>query len=247
MAALPAEPGFVGPAGYLDRMGPLESTHPVAVHRRRTLGLLALTVTLVCSLLLVLMFLIDLGGAEYALLVAALPLLVAAPAATVLLRKARTPELIELYEGGIAHVLGGVRRAWTWQQVRAIDVTERGPGSYTGSDIDCTIRFDDGALVHFTGLTENSRVILGALGTHCAAAAREPVRKQVKGRAEAVLGAIVLAGGGVATWAVLTGMDTIDPDGSTHIRLAFIALVCAVPAFIAAILLVAVLATGRQR
>lgn len=227
-------------------MGPLQSTHPVATHRRRTLGLVTLTVALVSALLLVLMLVVDLGGAEYALVLAAFPLLFAAPAAVVLLRKARRPELIELYEGGLAHVLAGTRRAWTWEQVKAIDVTERGAYSYTGSDIDCTIRFDDGALLYFSGLTENSRVVVGALGTHCAAAAREPIRKRHKARAVVVLGSVTLVGGGVAAWAFSTSARTVDPDGSTHIGLAMLAVACVVPAVISLILLVSVLVTGRR-
>src|SRR5689334_4353671 len=134
-------------------MGPLRSTHAVASDRRRVLGRVLLIVALVSTGLLALMIVIDLGGAQYGLVFAAFPFLLAAPASVVLLRKARKPEVIELYEGGLAHILAGVRRQWSWEQVRAVDVAERGTYSYTGSDIDCTIRFDDGALLHFTGLT----------------------------------------------------------------------------------------------
>ena len=225
-------------------MGQLLSSHPVATDRRRVLGRVSLIVALVSALLLVLMFVIDLDGAQYALIFAAFPLLIAGPAAVVLLRKARAPEVIELYDGGIAHVLGGTRRSWTWEQVRAIDVVERGEYSYTGSDLDCTIRFDDGQLLHFSGLTQDSRVIVGALGTHCAAAAREPVRKAYKARAVAVLGGITLAGGGVATWAFFTAADT--PDGGDQFGLAILAVACVVPAVISLILLISVLVTGRR-
>src|SRR5689334_5768354 len=106
-----------------------------------------------------------------------------------------------IYEHGLAHHFGGVRREWTWDQVEAVDVANLG----------CTIRFSDGALLHFTGQTENSRTIVAALDTHCPAAASVPVRKTQKARAAAVLGGITLAGGGVATWATLTVSHT--PDG----------------------------------
>jgi hypothetical protein len=88
-------------------MGPVRSTHPVATGRRRVLGRVSLIVALVSALLLALMFVIDLGGAQYALIFAAFPFLLAAPASVVLLRKARTPEVIELY--GVAVVLGKKR------------------------------------------------------------------------------------------------------------------------------------------
>ncbi|MGW6928656.1 hypothetical protein ACWGE0_01250 [Lentzea sp. NPDC054927] len=225
-------------------MGQLRSTHPVATDRRRVLGRVSLVVALASALLLVLMFVIDLGGAQYALIFAAFPFLLAAPASVVLLRKARTPELIELYDDGIAHVLGGVRRSWTWDQVRAIDVAERGEHSYTGSDLDCTIRFADGNLLHFNGLTENSREIIGALGTHCLDAANEPVRKKHKARAATILGSITLVGGGVATWAFFTVPST--PDGGDQFGLAMLAVACVVPAVISLILLISVLVTGRR-
>ncbi|WP_086661649.1 hypothetical protein [Lentzea kentuckyensis] len=225
-------------------MGTLLSSHPVATDRRRVLGRVLLIVALASALLLTLMFVVDLGGAQYALVFAAFPLLLAGPAAVVLLRKARTPEVIELYDGGIAHVLGGTRRSWTWEQVRAIDVAERGEYSYTGSDLDCTIRFDDGRLLHFSGLTQDSRVIVGALGTHCAAAAREPVRTKYKGRAAAVLGSITLVGGGVAAWAITAVPHT--GEGGDQFGLAMLAVACVVPAVISLILLISVLVTGRR-
>ncbi|GAB2837635.1 hypothetical protein [Lentzea nigeriaca] len=225
-------------------MGPLQSTHVVATDRRRVMGRVLLVVALVSALLLVLMFVIDLDGAQYALIFAAFPLLIAGPAAVVLLRKAGKPEVIEVYESGLAHEFGGVRRAWTWDQVKAVDVAERGTYSYTGSDIDCTIRFADGALLHFTGLTQDSRVIVAALGTHCAAAAREPIRKHVKGRAAAVLGPITLVGGGITAWAISTIPGT--PDGGDQFGLAMLAVACVVPAVISLILLISVLVTGRR-
>jgi hypothetical protein len=225
-------------------MSTLRSTHPVATDRRRVLGRVLLVVALVSALLLALMFVIDLGGAQYALIFAAFPLLLAAPASVVLLRKARTPEVIELHDDGIAHVLGGLRRSWTWDQVRAIDVAERDKYSYTGSDLDCTVRFADGRMLHFGGLTEDSRAIVSALRTHCLDATREPVRKKYKGRAAAILGSITLVGGGVATWAFFTVPGT--PDGGDQFGLAMLAVACVVPAVISLILLIAVLVTGRR-
>jgi hypothetical protein len=128
--------------------------------------------------------------------------------------------------------------------VRAVDVAERGERSYTGSDLDCTIRFHDGRLLHFSGLTENSRVIVGALDTHCPAAAREPVRKKYKVRAASILGAITLVTGAVATWAVYTVPRT--QDGGDQFGLAMLAVACVVPAVISLILLISVLVTGRR-
>jgi hypothetical protein len=229
-------------------MGRLLSTHSVDTGRRRVLGRVMLIVALVSALLLAAMFVIDLGGAQYALVVAVFPLLIAGPAAVVLLRRSGGPELIELYEHGLAHHYGGVRREWTWDQVEAVDVAERGatsyPTSYTGSDPGCTIRFADGALLHFTGLTENSRTIVAALAAHCPAAARVPVRRAHKARAAAVLGGVTLAGGGVAAWAMLTVSHT--PGGGDQSGPAMLAVACVVPAVISLILLIAVLVTGRR-
>jgi hypothetical protein len=218
-------------------MGSLRSTHPVDTGRRRVLGRVTLIIALVSAALLALMFVIDLGGAQYGLVFAA-------SAAVVLLRKAGRPEVIELHDDGIAHVFGGVRRSWAWDEVTAIDVAERGQYSYTGSDVDCTVRFADGNLLHFTGLTENSRAIIAALGTHCVDATREPVRKKHKARAAAILGGITLVGGGVATWAVLTVPETAE--GGDQFGLAMLAVACAVPAVISLILLISVLVTGRR-
>jgi hypothetical protein len=134
-------------------MGLLLSTHAVDTGRRRVLGRVLLVVALVSAVL---------------------------PAAVVLLRGSGRPELIELYEHGLAHHCGGVRREWTWDQVEAVDTAERGASSCTGSDLGCTIRFADGALLHFTGLTENSTTIVAALAAHCPAAARVPVRKPTR-------------------------------------------------------------------
>ncbi|MFJ8962174.1 hypothetical protein ACIRG5_22570 [Lentzea sp. NPDC102401] len=225
-------------------MGTLQSTHPVDTSRRRVLGRVTLIIALVSAALLALMFMIDLGGAQYGLIFAAFPFVIAAPASVVLLRKAGKPEVIELYEDGIAHVFGGVRRSWAWDEVKAIDVAERGEYSYTGSDVDCTVRFADGNLLHFSGLTENSRAIIAALGTHCKDATNEPVRKKYKGRAAAILGSITLVGGGVATWAVLTVPQTAE--GGDQFGLAMLAVACAVPAVISLILLISVLVTGRR-
>ncbi|SFR27733.1 hypothetical protein SAMN04488564_111201 [Lentzea waywayandensis] len=225
-------------------MSTLRSTHPVDTGRRRVLGRVTLIIALVSAALLTLMFVIDLGGAQYGLIFAAFPFLITAPASVVLLRKARRPEVIELHEDGIAHVLGGVRRSWAWDEVRAIDVAERGEYSYTGSDVDCTVRFADGTLLHFNGLTENSRAIIGALGTHCLDATREPVHKKHKARAAAILGTITLVGGGVATWAVLTVPTTAE--GGDQFGLAMLAVACTVPAVISLILLISVLVTGRR-
>ncbi|MGW4211036.1 hypothetical protein ACWEIJ_23805 [Lentzea sp. NPDC004789] len=225
-------------------MGPLLSTHSVDTGRRRVLGRVLLVVALASAVLLAAMFVIDLRGAQYTLVFAVFPLLIAGPAAVVLLRGSGRPELIELYQDGLAHHFGGVRREWTWDQVAAVDVTERGVSSYTGSDLGCTIRFSDGALLHFTGLTENGRAIVAALARYCPAAARVPVRKAHKARAAAVLGGVTLAGGGVATWAMLTVART--PGGGDQFGLAMLAVACVVPAVISLILLIAVLVTGRR-
>ncbi|MET9633042.1 hypothetical protein ABZX92_36855 [Lentzea sp. NPDC006480] len=123
-------------------MGPLLSTHPV--HRRRFGGLVALTVSLICSLLVVLAFVLDFDGAQLALLAFAFPLLISVPAAVVMLRNSRLQETFELHEDGLARVRNGVRQAWTWNQVRALDLTPR------GTDLVCAIRFDDDEVVSFS-------------------------------------------------------------------------------------------------
>lgn len=224
-------------------MGPLLSTHPVGLHRRRPLGVAAAVVALISSLLLVLMFLVDLDGGQYALLFAAYPLLISVPAAVVLLRP-RVPETFELHEGGLAHIRAGHRRAWTWAQVRAIDVLQSGPVSRRGAGLDCTIRFDDGEVVRFDGFTENAGEIAAALGEHCAAAARERVRPQRLGRTVAVLGGVTVVGAGVATWAMLRIPQVAD--GGDQFGLAMLAVACVVPALISLILLISVLVTGRR-
>ncbi|MET9225951.1 hypothetical protein [Lentzea sp. NPDC003310] len=216
-------------------MGSLISTHAVDTGRRHALGRVAVAIALACAVLLALAFVLDLDGAQYGLLAAVVPLLVAAPAAAVLLRKARRPEVVELHDDGIAHVFGGVRRQWAWDEVAALDIAERGYDA--GVDPDCTIRFADGALLHVSGRTENSRVIVAALDRHCADATRRPVRRPHKARAAAVLAVIALAGGGAAAWVVLT-----NPAGG----LAVLGVAAAVPAVVSLILLVAVLVTGRR-
>jgi len=82
--------------------------------------------------------LLDLGGAELAFLAAAFPLLISVPAAVKMLRNARTSVTYELHEGGLARVRNGVRQAWTWDQVKAIDTTT------ACQDLVCFVRFADG-------------------------------------------------------------------------------------------------------
>ncbi|WP_330275670.1 hypothetical protein OG205_08385 [Lentzea sp. NBC_00516] len=210
-------------------MGPLQSTHAVPTDRRRVLGRVALIIAVVSAALLALSFVIDLDGAERGLIFAVIPLVPAVAAAVVLLLKAGPSEVIELYEDGIAHVFGGVRRSWAWDQVQAIDVAER--VGYT--EADCTVRFTDGNLLYFSGSTENSRVIIGVLTRHCVDAGREPLRARHKGRTAAFLGGVTLISGGVAAWGYL--------DGPTVFTVA-----CAVPAVLSLILLISVLVTGRR-
>ncbi|WP_439658029.1 hypothetical protein ACSHWB_37380 [Lentzea sp. HUAS TT2] len=205
-------------------MGTLHSTHAVATDRRHVLGRVVLIVALASAALLALSFVLDLGGAQNGLVFALIPLVLATPAAVVLLRAPRTPQLIELTDDGIAHVVAGARRSWAWDQVRVID-------EYPDSG--ATILFTDGAQLHFGGATENSRVIVGALGTHCPDASRSSLRGRNKGRAAALMGTIALITGGVAVW----GWDT----GPTVFTVA-----CAVPAVLSLILLVCVLVTGRR-
>ncbi|MEV6235956.1 hypothetical protein [Lentzea sp. NPDC051838] len=226
-------------------MGPLVSTHPVGLDRRRPLGVVAAVVALVSALLLVLMFVVDfdVNGFQYVLVFAAYPLLIFTPIAVTMLRP-RVPETFELYEGGLAHIRGGHRRAWTWQQVRAISVLQNGPISRSGAGIDCTIGFTDGEVVRFDGFTENAGEIAGALGDHCAEAARTPVRPQRVGRLVAVLGGITVVGAGVATWAVLT-VPRI-PEGGDQFGLAMLAVACVVPAIISLILLISILWHSRR-
>lgn len=153
--------------------------------------------------------------------------------AVVLLVRPGPPEVIELHEDGIAHVLGGVRRSWTWDQVQALDVAE-------SPEADCTIRFTDGQLLHISGLTDTSRAIVAALTTRCLDARREPVRRKHKRRGAAVLGGAALVCGGVAAWAVLAQL-------SGHpLEMAQPAVALATPAVISSALLIAVLVTGRR-
>ncbi|MFI6102204.1 hypothetical protein ACIA8G_42200 [Lentzea sp. NPDC051213] len=224
-------------------MGPLVSTHPVGLKRRRPLGLAAVAMALISALLLVLMFFIDLNGFQYVLVFAAYPLLISTPIAITMLRP-RVPQTFELYEGGLAHVRDGRRREWTWEQVRAIDVLQNGPISRSGAGIDCTVRFDDGEVVRFDGFTENAGEIAGALGDHCAEAARVPVRPQRLGRLVTVLGGITVGGAGVATWAILTVPHTAE--GGDQFGLAMLAVACVVPAVISLILLISVLVHARR-
>lgn len=226
-------------------MGPLVSTHPVELHRRRPLGVVAAAVASISALLLVLMFVIDydVNGFQYVLVFAAYPLLIFAPVAVLMLRP-RVPETFELYDGGLAHIRGGHRRAWTWQQVRAITVRQNGPISRSGAGINCTVRFDDGEVVRFDGFTENAGEIAGALGEHCAEAARQDVNPRQFGRSVALLGGITVIGAGVATWAVLTIPRIAAGDG--RFGLAMLAVACAVPAIISLILLIFVLLTARR-
>lgn len=226
-------------------MGPLVSTHPVGLHRRRPLGVAAAVVALVSALLLVLMFVVDfdVNGFQYVLVFAAYPLLIFGPLAVMLLRP-RVPETFELYEGGLAHIRGGHRRAWTWQQVRAITVLQNGPISRSGAGIDCTIGFDDGEVVRFDGFTENAGEIAGALGGHCAEAARHDVNPRQLSRSVALLGGITVVGAGVATWAILTVPRIAE--GGDQFGLAMLAVACAVPAIISLILLISVLLTARR-
>ncbi|CRK60579.1 hypothetical protein [Alloactinosynnema sp. L-07] len=209
--------------------------------------MVALIVSLLCLLLLAGMTVFDLGGVEYMALFALYPLAITGRVAVVMLRPAaRIPETFELYEGGIAQVLGSERRAWMWEQVRAIDVVQHGPINPKGAGVDCRIRFDDGVIVRVTGSTADCPAILAALGTHCIEATRETLRPHGLRRTVMVLGTVTLVGAGVATWAVFKSYDTLDEDGSSHFGLAMLAAVCVVPAFISAITL-AVLATTRRR
>lgn len=214
-------------------MGPLLSTHPVADDRRRVLGLVTVLVALVSAAMLALSFVIDLGGAERGLVLALMPLLFCTGAAAVLLFRQGPPEVVELHEQGIVHVLGDVRQSWAWDQVQALDVAEH-------SKAGCMIRFTDGQLLHISGLTENSAAIVTALTTRCLDARREPVRWKHKKRGAAVLGGVALVCGGVATWAVVAQLSG-DP-----FRLARPAVALAIPAVISLTLLIAVLVTGRR-
>ncbi|MDX8055005.1 hypothetical protein SK571_37015 [Lentzea sp. BCCO 10_0798] len=216
----------------------MQSTHTVPADRRRVLGVVMSIMALACAALTAAGFVVDLGGAEDGLVFAVIPLLLFAPSAVLLLSTPGKPELIELDDDGIAHVLGGVKRSWAWDQVAALDINEPQEYSYDGSS--CTVRFTDGQLLHVSGRTENSRAIVAALTTHGADAQREPVRKKHKRRAAAVLGGITLVCGSVATWAI------VAQKSGEPLELAQPAVACATPAVISLILLVSVLVTGRR-
>lgn len=219
-------------------MGPLLSTHPVL--RRHFGGLAALVVSLVCSLLVVLAFVLDGDGAELALLAFVFPLLVSVPAAVVMLRNARIQETFELSEGGLSRVRDGVRQGWTWGQVRAIDLVER------GTDLVCVVRFDDDELVRFSGLdTGDSLAIHDALGEHCVDALRRPARRERRTPAAGAMAGITLAGAGGAGAALWAFFQTGESDGGTHFGLAMIAAAGFATAVVTGIALVAVLPAPR--
>ncbi|MFJ5991638.1 hypothetical protein [Lentzea sp. NPDC092896] len=204
-------------------MGTLRSTHLVGTDRRRVLGRVLLVLSLACAAMVALSFVIDLDGAENGLVFALIPLGLNAPAAFLLLRKARRPEVIELHDDGIAHVIGGVTRSWRWDQVSTIDATEQ-------LEPDCTLRFSDGAMLHISGTTQNSRLIVSTLTTHCLDATRAPLRSRHKRYTAVVLGAVTLVTGAVA---VLTGPTVFT-------------VACGVMAVLSLILLISVLVTGRR-
>ncbi|MDT7784596.1 MAG: hypothetical protein QOF58_3015 [Pseudonocardiales bacterium] len=215
-------------------MGPLLSTHPV--HRRRFGGLVALTVSLICSLLAVLAFVLDFDGAELALLAFAFPLLVSVPAAVVMLRNSRIQETFELHENGLARVRNGVRQAWTWDQVRALDLTPR------GTDLACAVRFDDEVVEFSATDTDNGLALTDALGEHCEQALGRPARTQ---RRIGAMAAITLAGAGGATAAIWAAVQTAADDGGRHFGLAMVAATGFVTAVITGVALIAVLRAPR--
>jgi hypothetical protein len=219
-------------------MGPLLSTHPVA--RRHFGGVAALVVSLFCSLLIVLAFVLDFGGAELALLAAVYPMLLSVPAAVVMLRNARIPETFELHEGGLARVRAGVRQAWTWDQVRAIDVTTR------GTDLMCAVRFDDDEVISFSGLdTDDSLAIHDALFEHRSDALEHRAKRERRAPIVSVMSGITLAGlggVGVAAWAFV---HVPADEGTTLFGLAMFGVVGCATAVITGILLIAVLLAPR--
>ncbi|MGW6442506.1 hypothetical protein [Lentzea sp. NPDC055074] len=216
----------------------MQSTHRVPSDRRRVLGLVMAVIAVACAALLAGSFVIDLGGAENGLVFAVMPLVLAAPYAVVLLVRPGRQQLIELDDEGITHAVSELRRSWTWDQVEAVDIAE--PREYTTDGPGATVRFTDGRLLYFSGLTENSRVIVSALTTRCPDARREPVRAPHKRRAATVLSVVTLACGGVAAWAV------VAYRGGEPLELAQPAVALATPAVISLILLIAVLVTGRR-
>lgn len=220
-------------------MGLLLSTHPVL--RRRFGGLVALTVSLICSLLLVAAFVLDLGGAELALLAAGYPMLVSVPAAVVLLRRARLRETFELHEGGLARVRAGVRQAWTWDQVHAVDLTTR------GTELLCAVRFDDDVVVRFSAVdTEDGVAIVDALTAHRDDALQHPAVRDRRGPAVSAMAAVTLAGAGGAGAALWVALHTADPGGTTHFGLAMVAAAGFATAVVTGIPLIAVLRAPRQ-
>jgi hypothetical protein len=197
----------------------------------------ALTVSLICSLLVALAFILDFDGAELALLAFAFPLLVSVPASAVMLRDSRVRETFELHENGLARVRNGVRQAWTWDQVRALDLTSR------GTDLVCAVRFDDGEVVGFSAPdTEDGLALTDALGRHCAHALREPARTQ---RRIGAIAAITLAGAGGAGVALWTFSRTAESDGGTHFGLAMVAAAGFATAVVTGTALIAVLRAPR--
>ncbi|MFC3893923.1 hypothetical protein ACFOWZ_20800 [Lentzea rhizosphaerae] len=219
-------------------MGPLLSTHPVA--RRHFGGVAALVVSLFCSLLIVLAFVLDFGGAELALLAAAYPMLISVPAAVVMLRNARIKETFELHEGGLARVRAGVRQAWTWDQVRAIDVTTR------GTDLMCAVRFDDDELISFSGSdTDDSLAIHDALFEHRSDALEHRAKRERRAALVSAMSAITLAGAGGAGAAAWVFATTPKGEGAVHFGLAMFAVVGFATAVITGILLIAVLLAPR--
>ncbi|MCX2950363.1 hypothetical protein [Lentzea sp. NEAU-D7] len=216
----------------------MQSTHTVPADRRRVLGVVLSVMALACAALTAAGFVVDLGGAEDGLVLAVIALLLFVPSAVLLLSTPGKPELLELDDNGIAHVLGGVRRSWRWDQVAVLDIAEPQVYSYDGSD--CTVRFTDGQLLHVSGRTENSRAVVAALTTRCPHARREPVRRRHKRRAAVVLGGITLVCGGVATWAI------VAQKSGEPLEMAQPAVALTTPAVISLILLIAVLVTGRR-
>jgi hypothetical protein len=212
-------------------MGPLLSTHPV--HRGRFGGLVALTISLFCSLLVVLAFVLDFDGAELALLAFAFPLLITVPAAVVMLRNSRIQETFELHEGGFARSRDGVRQAWTWDQVQALDLTPHGM---------CAVRLPDEVVTFSPSDTENGLALADALGQHCPHALAHPARTE---RRVGAMAAITLAGAGGAAAAIWAASQTAESDGGTHFGLAMVAVTGFVTAVITGVLLIAVLRAPR--
>lgn len=213
----------------------MQSTHRVADDRRHVLSLVMAVIAVACAALLATGFVADLGGAENGLVFAMIPLVLSAVAAVLLRARPGRVELIQLDDDGIAHVLGGVKRSWAWDEVAAVDFAEP---SVDGSG--ATVRFTDGRLLHFGGATEDSRAIVAALTTRCPDATREPVRARHKRRVATVLGGVALVCGGTAAWAVAAHAS------GEPLELARPAVALATPAVVSLILLIAVVVTGRR-